>query len=133
MKTDDFEKLVSDAVGALPESIRGALDNLAFIIERKARRKKAGEVGVRIDEVLLGLYEGIPKIERGMGYFGALPDKITIFQIPIEEMAVGDEVRLRQIVQDVVWHEIGHHLGFGERKIRSLEKKWDRRRKLSCD
>jgi predicted Zn-dependent protease with MMP-like domain len=132
MEIERFEQLVRAALAALPESIRGALDNLAFIVEKKARRKKAGELGVRVDEVLLGLYEGIPKIERGAGYFGVLPDKITIFQGPIEEMAAGDEIALRDLVQDVVWHEVGHHLGFGEKKIRSLEKKWNRRRRVSC-
>lgn len=132
MKTSDFEKLVQAAIMALPENIRGALDNLGFVVERKARRKKAGEIGIRVDEVLLGLYEGIPQIERGAGYFCVPPDKITIFQEPIEEMAGNDEAALRGLVQDVVWHEIGHHLGFGEKKLRSLERKWVRRRRLSC-
>ena len=63
------------------------MDNVAFIVEREARSKKAKGVGIKINETLLGLYEGVPKTKRGAGYFGVLPDKITIFQQPLEELA----------------------------------------------
>ncbi|MCG2688803.1 metallopeptidase family protein [Candidatus Parcubacteria bacterium] len=123
MKKNDFEQLICEAISALPEHGKKAMENVAFVIERGARRKKTNEIGIRIDEVLLGLYEGIPKINRGAGYSGVLPDKITLFQQPIEELARGDEKDLKRLVYEVVWHEVGHHLGFDEKEIRALEAK----------
>lgn len=76
-----------------------------------------------MDEVLLGLYEGIPKTKRDAGYFEALPDKITIFQQLLEELAGRDEKKLKKLIYEVVWHEVGHHLGFDEKEIHALEAK----------
>ena len=123
MKKNNFEQLISEVVSALPEHGKRAMNNVAFIVEKDARRKKAKEGGIRVNEVLLGLYEGIPKTKRGTDYFGVLPDKITIFQQPIEELAGPDEKELKRLVYEVVWHEVGHHLGFDEKEIRALEAK----------
>ncbi|OGY41196.1 MAG: hypothetical protein A2Y82_02000 [Candidatus Buchananbacteria bacterium RBG_13_36_9] len=119
----EFEKLVHDAITLLPCHIRDAMDNVSFVIERDPRRKKTKEIGIRIDETLLGLYEGIPRIKRGSGYFGVLPDKITIFQKSIEDLAGRNENKLKKLIYEVVWHEVGHHLGFDEKEIRALEAK----------
>ena len=99
------------------------MDNVAFTVERQTRQKKAKEIGIKVNEMLLGLYEGVPKTKRGASYFGVLPDKITIFQQPIEELAGRDEKRLKKLIYEVVWHEVGHHLGFDEKEIRALETK----------
>ena len=99
------------------------MENVAVVVEKEARRKKAGEVGIRDGEVLLGLYEGVPKTKRGANYFGILPDKITIFQKPLEALSHGDPKKIQNLVCGVVWHEVGHHLGFSEKEIRALEKK----------
>jgi predicted Zn-dependent protease with MMP-like domain len=116
-----FEKLVREAIIAQLAKMNQPLDNLAFVIEDKPRRKRAGEMGIRKGEALLGLYEGIPKTKRGAGYFGVLPDKITLFQKTIEELSGGNKEKLEKIVSETVWHEIGHHLGFDEKEIRALE------------
>lgn len=123
MKKNDFEQLISEAISALPEHGRKAMDNVAFVVEKEARHKKAKETGIKVNEVLLGLYEGVPKIKRGANYFGVLPDKITIFQQPIEELAGHDEKKLKRLIYEVIWHEVGHHLGFDEKEIRALEVK----------
>ncbi len=123
MKRDNFEQLIREAISALPEHGRKAMDNVAFIVEKEVRHKKAKEISILVNEVLLGLYEGIPKTKRGSNYFGVLPDKITIFQQPIEELAGRDEKKLKRLIYEVVWHEIGHHLGFDEKEIRALEAK----------
>lgn len=127
MKRKNFEQLVSEAISALPEQGRKAMDNVVFVVEGKARHKKAKEIGIKVNEVLLGLYEGISKTKRGEGYFGVLPDKITIFQEPIEELGNGKAEEIEKLVREVVWHEVGHHLGFDEEEIRALEAKKQRK------
>lgn len=123
MDRKEFTHIVREAVAVLPETARRAMENVAFVLEDQARRRRLHEIGIKRDQVLLGLYEGVPKTRRGAGYFGVLPDKITLFREPIEAMAGGNQDRLRQIIHDVVWHEIGHHLGFDEYHVRALERK----------
>ncbi len=117
-----FERLVAEAVTALPAQMRREMKNVAIIIEQKPRRKKLREVGIRLHETLLGLYEGIPLIQRDSGYSGVLPDKITIFKEPIEELSGGNPEKLADLVREVVWHEIGHHFGLSDPELRHLEK-----------
>jgi len=121
MRNYHFEKLVRQAVAALPSAAKGAMNNVAFVIEDVARRKRAGETSIKKSEVLLGLYEGIPKTDRGAGYFGVLSDKITIFKKPLEELSGGDKEKLKNLIGETIWHKVGHHLGFDEKKIRVLE------------
>lgn len=127
MAKKEFVQAVRLAVEALPEAAQKAMENVGFVIEEQPRPRKAREIGLRKNQVLLGLYEGVPKIKRGAGYFGVLPDKITLFRRPLEELAGDDPQKLRRLIQDVVWHEVGHHLGFDERAIRTLEQKWKKR------
>lgn len=122
MSQSEFEKLVTDAIDALPPAGQKAMTNVAFFVEPKVREKKEGEIGITHGDLLLGLYEGISLAERGDSYFGALPDKITIFQEPIEEIAGHDPETIRKIVFDTVRHEVGHHLGFNEHDIREYER-----------
>ena len=122
-----FEKIVADAVDGLPAWAHEAMENVAFVVEREVRRKRAGEIGIKMHEVLLGLYEGIPKTERTRGYFGVPPDKITIFQKPLEQLAGGDPAKLKRLVRDTVWHEVGHHLGLDETELRAIETRKGRR------
>ncbi|OGI91346.1 hypothetical protein A3A09_01755 [Candidatus Nomurabacteria bacterium RIFCSPLOWO2_01_FULL_42_20] len=122
MTKEEFEKLVAAASEELPERIRAKIKNVAFLTEDKIRRRKKGELGLKLGESLLGLYEGVPRTERGSGYFGVLPDRITIFKEPIEEICASDPKKIRQLVFEVVWHEVGHYFGFDEPSIRKLEK-----------
>ena len=123
MDAIEFEQLVSEAIGALPSAGKKAMKNVVFLIEQDVRREKANEMNIKRGEMLLGLYEGISKPHRGEGYFGVLPDKITIFQQPIEMLSGGDPLKIRETVYDVVRHEVGHHLGFDEPGIRAYEAK----------
>lgn len=123
MKRKDFERLVREAISSLPRYGLEALRNVSFVIEEEIRREKAHEVGIKAHEKLLGLYEGIPRTERGSGYFGVLPDKITLFQKPLEELGGGDSKKLKRLVREVAWHEIGHHLGLTDRDLRILEQR----------
>ena len=111
MTETNFEKLVAEALDALPENIRRKMDNVEVVVEKGSARGP-----------FLGLYEGVPKTAYGRGFGMVLPDKITIFQAPLEKSASSEE-ELREIVRNVVWHEIAHHFGFSEKAVRELEKK----------
>lgn len=127
MTRKEFVQTVRLAVEALPETAKQTLENVAFMAEEAPRQRKTREIGIRRNEILLGLYEGVPKIRRGDGYFGVLPDRITLFREPLEQASGGDPDKLRRMIQEVVWHEIGHHLGFDEPALRALEKRRARR------
>ena len=123
MLEKDFEKLVQKAVMDLPKHIREKMDNVAIVIENKPSSSHLRKSGMRFEDTLLGLYEGIPKTTWGRGFSGELPDKITIFNEPIERIALTPK-KITELVKITVWHEIAHHFGFDEKQVRKLEKKW---------
>jgi len=129
MTQSDFEKLVQKALLELPKQIREKMDDVAIIVEKKLMRKQENLNNIK-SQNLLGLYEGVPQNAWGRGLSMRLPDKITIFQEPIEK-AVKSKKEVYQLVKEVVWHEIGHHFGFDEKEIRALEKKLRDKSKIS--
>ena len=108
----------------LPEYIRQKMENVAICIEQEPLVEQFRKAGTRLSNLLLGLYQGVPKTAWGRESFpGRIPDKITIFQRPIENLA-DSEKEVEELVRMVVWHEIAHHFGFSETKVRELERKW---------
>jgi len=122
MRQADFEKLVQRAVLGLPKHIRQKMDNVEIVIEKKASPEQLRRTGLRSASSLLGLYQGVPQTAWGRGFGNILPDKISIFQQPIEKLA-GSEKEIVDLVENTVWHEIAHHFGFSEKGVRSLENK----------
>jgi predicted Zn-dependent protease with MMP-like domain len=108
----DFELLVSDALDELPEDIRDLMTNVAITVEDEPPP----------GQPLLGLYEGIPWGKRGPYYAGALPDKITIYRLPLERISGGDPERLRAEVRRVVYHEIAHHFGISDQRLVDIDR-----------
>jgi len=122
MKFENFEQLVQEAITGLPDKIREKMENVAIVIEEFPTKEQLKKIGVRSGDLLLGLYEGIPKTVWGRGFGGNLPDKITIFQQSIESLAFTPE-EIKKSVQNVIWHEIAHHFGFSEKGVKKLEQK----------
>jgi predicted Zn-dependent protease with MMP-like domain len=120
MQREKFEALVEKAISSLPAEFQDRLENVDVVVEDwpASRQRSRAKLGHRVN--LLGLYEGVPLTKRGRGYSLVLPDKITIFQKPIEAMCRGDEEIEREI-QKVVRHEIAHHFGTGEERLREIE------------
>lgn len=119
-----FEKLV-DEVGfsPVPEKFRNKLRNVVFTIEDEPDNETRRYQHLRQDETLLGLYVGVPHTERG-GNYGigiTLPDRIILFRLPILEAAKEDRLSVRQVVEETIWHEVGHHFGLSEEDIASRE------------
>lgn len=104
---DRFEDLVGEALDGLPEEIATMLENIAVLVTD-------GRPGGP-----LGLYEGTPLTARGQYGFMELPDRVTIFRVPLCLMA-NDEDHLVREVRITVVHELGHHLGIDEKRLHEL-------------
>ncbi|HXH09226.1 MAG TPA: metallopeptidase family protein [Alphaproteobacteria bacterium] len=119
MRRWHFEKLVAEALDELPRRFRRKMRNIAVVVESEPSRELLEEMGLWPDRTLLGLYQGIPLTERGFSYGNVLPDRITIFQKPIEAMCrTQDEIK--QAVKDTVVHEVGHYFGLDDDQIEEL-------------
>ena len=118
----EFEKLVEQAVQELPEKIRQKMENVAIVVEDRPSLEQLRKVGVRYGGILLGLYEGIPQTKWGRGFGGNLPDKITIFKESVKKFVSSPE-EIKELVKNIVWHEVAHHFGFDEKEVRELERK----------
>ena len=115
-----FEALVAEAIAALPDSILDILDNVEIVVADAPTPEQLRESGaLEAGEFLLGLYEGIPLTERSGSYGMVLPDKITLFQDALEE-ACPDAETLRAEVQITVVHELAHHFGISDERLKEL-------------
>lgn len=119
MERERFEELVAEAVESLPEKFREALENIAVLVADWPTREQLESVGLRRKDELFGLYEGVPLPKRTHNYQMVLPDRITIFQKPIE-MRYHSEELIRRKIQSTVRHEIAHYFGISDKRLRDL-------------
>jgi len=117
----EFEELVVLALKRLPKFFKKRMKNVDVVVEDRAPRDLLSEMGLRSPFDLLGLYQGVPLDRRGFYYGNVLPDKITLFQIPIEVMCQTRE-EIEEKVKEVVIHEVGHYFGLDDKKLRKLER-----------
>jgi predicted Zn-dependent protease with MMP-like domain len=109
LSEDEFDDLVAEALDTLPPDLARLMDNVVVFVENQ----KPGRPG------LLGLYEGVPLTSRGHYYSGHLPDRITIYRLPIRRRCKTREEVVEQVRITVV-HEIAHHFGIGEARLHEL-------------
>jgi predicted Zn-dependent protease with MMP-like domain len=124
MEADRFAELVDEAIASIPEAFRIRLDNIAIQIQPLAPPNLYRHLS-RNPWGLLGLYQGVPFAGRGPWYGNVLPDRILIFQKPIERQA-RTAAEIRRLVRSVVIHEVGHYFGFSDPELRRLEAEADR-------
>ncbi|OGI98608.1 hypothetical protein A3H53_01150 [Candidatus Nomurabacteria bacterium RIFCSPLOWO2_02_FULL_40_10] len=122
MTQEKFGEIVAEGIDAIPEKFLRKLSNVAVVIENNPTSEQRKKLKLRHNWTLFGLYEGIPQSARLGNYTGVLPDKITIFQKPIEDEAESEE-EVKEIVKNTVWHEIAHHFGMDESAVRKAEEK----------
>jgi predicted Zn-dependent protease with MMP-like domain len=116
LRRAEFERLVAQAVESLPPRFLTRLENVDVLVEDEPTEEDLELAGVEPGNTLLGLYHGVPQTQRGSWYGNLLPDRIVIYQRPIEAVArnrreIGKEIRI------TLMHEIGHHFGLAENDL----------------
>ena len=114
LKRARFSRLVARALDELPAEFRDRLRNVDVVVLDEPRDEQRPDDGSE----LLGLYEGVPLTGRGSGE-PYLPDRISIFRGPIERMTASPK-KQAEIVKDTVIHEIAHHFGISDERLREL-------------
>ena len=109
MQREEFQRHVRAALDLLPPELARALDNVAVVVEDENPE----------DPDLFGLYHGVPLPERGSGYAGELPDRISIYQLPLED-EFPDPDELVEEIRITVLHELAHYFGIDEDRLDEL-------------
>jgi predicted Zn-dependent protease with MMP-like domain len=116
-----FEALVADALDDLPEYVQQRLENVAVVVEERATPERLHSVGHPPGYDLLGLYEGVNRLDRAAGYHLVAPDRITLFWKPIlEEVGSADPEAIRGEVRKTIVHEVAHHFGIDDAELERL-------------
>jgi predicted Zn-dependent protease with MMP-like domain len=108
----EFEDTVADAIESLPDDLRSVMSNLEILVEDEPPRGMP----------LLGLYEGVPLTNRSSWYSAVPPDKISIYRGPLERLYGHDRDLLERQIRRVVLHEIAHHFGISDERLRELDR-----------
>ncbi len=123
MTRAEFERLVAEAVDLIPRRFRREMKNLALVVEDAPSADILDEMEIEPPDSLYGLYHGTPLPERTWGFGNTLPDRITIYQQPIEEDCE-DEDEMRKMIGETLIHEVGHYFGMSEEQIEEIEERY---------
>jgi predicted Zn-dependent protease with MMP-like domain len=118
-----FERLVAEAVKLIPARFRREMKNLVLVVEGEPSPELLAEMEIEPPDSLYGLYQGTPLTERSWGWGNVLPDRITIYQRPIEEDC-DDEDEMRAVIGETLIHEVGHYFGLSEDEIEEIEERY---------
>ena len=116
----EFERLVAEALDQLPPYFQERMNNVEVLVQDWPSRHDLREAGLTSRHHLLGLYNGIPLTVRTQGYNLVPPDTITLYQRPIELVAGEDPEEIRAQVRHTVIHELAHHFGISDERLREL-------------
>src|SRR5687767_1152465 len=116
LSSEEFEKIVDEALDELPPELAARISNLHIVVEELPSPEDVEDGDV---EGLLGLYEGVPLTERAADYYGFLPDRITLYKANIEDEA-GSPEAVREVIRRTVIHEMAHHFGIDDDRLDEL-------------
>jgi len=120
---EQFDALVDEAVRSIPARFRAALRNIVIVVEDEPSQEVLDEMEIDSSDTLFGLYQGIPLTERRWDYGNALPDRVTLFQRPIERESEDRDDVVAAIGETLI-HELGHYFGLSEEEIEEIEEKY---------
>lgn len=123
MTRQEFETRVKDAIASIPPKFRRAVSNLAIVIEDEPSDALLEEMEIEPPDTLFGLYQGTPLTERGWTHGNALPDRITLYQGPIEDASESEDDLIVCIGETLI-HELGHYFGLSEEEIEEIEERY---------
>jgi predicted Zn-dependent protease with MMP-like domain len=129
---EHFQRLVVEAVALIPKRFRREMKNLALVVEDEPAPDLLAEMEIEPPDSLFGLYQGTPLPERTWAFGNNLPDRITLFQRPIEEDCE-DEDEVRAVIGETLIHEVGHYFGMSEEEIEEIEERYWRGETLGSD
>jgi predicted Zn-dependent protease with MMP-like domain len=132
MTREQFQRLVVEAVALIPKRFRREMKNLALVVEDEPAPDLLAEMEIEPPDSLFGLYQGTPLPERTWAFGNNLPDRITLFQRPIEEDCE-DEDEVRAVIGETLIHEVGHYFGMSEEEIEEIEERYWRGETLGTD
>lgn len=118
-----FERLVEEALTTIPARFRDAIKNVAVVVEDEPPPDVLDELEIPEGDTLYGLYHGTPLTERQWSHEPPIPDKVSIYQLPIEEDAE-DEDEIVWMIGETVIHEFGHYFGLSEDEIEAIEEQY---------
>ena len=127
-----FERLVTEAIALIPRRFRREIKNLALVVENAPSQELLDEMEIEPPDTLYGLYQGTPLTERGWAHGNQLPDRITLYQEPIEADCE-DEDEVRAVIGETLIHEVGHYFGMSEEQIEEIEERYWRGETLPED
>lgn len=123
MTREHFRRLVTEAITLIPKRFRREMKNLALVVEDEPDADLLEEMEIEPPDSLYGLYQGTPLPERTWDYGNTLPDRITLYQRPIEEDCE-DEDEIRAVIGETLIHEVGHYFGLSEEEIEAIEEQY---------
>lgn len=123
MTREKFERLVQDAIDSIPARFRKHIKNVAVVVEDEPSPELLEDMGVESGDSLFGLYQGTPLTARSWDYGNALPDRIVLFQKPIEE-ACETDLEVTWTIGETLIHEVGHYFGLSEEQLEEIEARY---------
>jgi predicted Zn-dependent protease with MMP-like domain len=115
-----FLELIEEALEEIPEEFASYLDNIEVTVEQYPSLELLKEMRIPSTHTLLGVYQGVPYTKRGRTWSPLFPDRIILFQKPIEHLCRGNENLIRIQIRKTVVHEIGHFFGIPDKRLREL-------------
>lgn len=131
MDRPSFEQLVQNSLRRLPRRFKQKIRNISIEVEDAPSRAMLREMGIE-QGTLFGLYQGVPLTAREWNFGNVLPDRIVIYQHPIEQHAASPE-EIEEMVLETVIHEVGHYFGFDDEELYEIEEEKRKTKKQKID
>ncbi len=123
MTRERFRRLVSEAIDTIPLRFRRELRNIAIVVEDRPSPELLEDMEIEPPDTLFGLYQGTPLTERRWDHGNVLPDRIAIFQEPIEDVSETEDEVVTEIGETLI-HEVGHYFGLSEEELEEIEDRY---------